>query len=129
MTQFSWDPAQHSVGVEHMDVVHREFLALARVLEDCPNSQFADRLRALVDHTEKHFAAEEREMRETACPSLAEHAAEHARLLADLRRFQQAVERGRPAMARAFVEDGLADWFAIHLATMDSALAAHLRGG
>lgn len=129
MSPFSWDAARHSVGVEHMDVIHQEFLELARRLEDCPSSLFAERLQALVVHTEGHFAAEEREMRETGCPSLAEHAAEHARLLADLRRFQQAVAKGRPAMARAFVEDGLAEWFANHLATMDSALATHLRGG
>ena len=30
-------------------------------------------------------------------------------------------------MARAFLEDGLAAWFANHLATMDAALAAHLK--
>ncbi|MCB1918075.1 MAG: hemerythrin family protein [Rhodocyclaceae bacterium] len=129
MTQFTWDPARHGVGVEHMDAIHQEFLALARRLEGCPNSLFASRLQALVEHTEAHFAAEEREMRETECPTLAEHEAEHARLLADLRRFQQSVARGRPAMARAFVEEGLADWFEHHLATMDAALATYLRGG
>ncbi len=127
MNQFEWDEARHGVGVEDMDRVHREFLALARSLEDCPTSLFAERLEALVRHTEQHFAGEEAAMRESACPSLTEHVAEHGRLLADLRRFSLAVQRGRPAMARAFLEDGLAAWFVNHLATMDAALAAHLK--
>jgi len=127
MSQFNWDPDRHGLGVEHMDRIHQAFLALARELEDCPASQFAQRLESLVRHTEEHFAAEEKEMRATDCPMLQEHAAEHARLLSDLRRFLQAVQRGRPAMARAFLQDGLAPWFDSHLGTMDAALAAHLR--
>lgn len=128
MSQFSWDDKRHGLGVEHMDRIHREFLTIARELEDCPNSLFPERFGALVVHTEAHFAAEEAEMRQTGCPTLVEHLAEHARLLTDLRRFDRAVQAGRPAMARAFLGDGLANWFDNHLATMDAALAMHLRG-
>ena len=56
MSQFDWDEARHGLGVEAMDGVHREFLALARALEDCPSSLFAERLAELAHHTEAHFA-------------------------------------------------------------------------
>ncbi|MCB1956636.1 MAG: hemerythrin family protein [Rhodocyclaceae bacterium] len=126
MSQFDWDATRHGLGIPEMDQTHQEFLALVRALEDCPSGRFAERLEALVQHTEKHFSAEEEAMRRSRCPSLAEHAEEHARLLADLRRFSRSVQKGRPAMARAFLDNGLSDWFANHLATMDAALAAHL---
>jgi len=41
--------------------------------------------------------------------------------------MQRAVQRGRLALPRAFVKQGLEEWFALHLSSMDAALAAHLK--
>lgn len=126
MTQFRWDPRQHLLGVESIDSTHQDFLALAGALEGASSADFPRLFDEFVRHTAEHFAGEERLMRDSACPTLAEHAAEHRRVLADLERFLRSLQRGRSAMARAFVRDSLREWFENHLASMDSALAMHL---
>jgi hemerythrin len=58
---------------------------------------------------------------------LQEHRGEHRRVLAELRTLGQRAAAGRLALGRAYVRERLPDWFALHAATMDSALAAHLK--
>jgi hypothetical protein len=41
--------------------------------------------------------------------------------------MNRAVQRGRLLLPRAFVKQGLEEWFNQHLASMDAALAAHLK--
>ena len=41
--------------------------------------------------------------------------------------MHRAVQRGRIALPRAFVKQGLEEWFSLHLSSMDAALAAHLK--
>lgn len=66
-------------------------------------------------------------MRISRFPALGEHEGEHHRVYGDLVQMHRAVQRGRLALARAYVRTGLADWFMLHIASMDSALAAHLK--
>lgn len=126
MSRYDWNDERHALGVATMDATHREFLELARAIESGPPAEFAARFEELVEHTRAHFAAEEALMRETACPGLREHEADHGRVLGDLGRFLQSVAKGRPAMARAYIASGLSEWFDLHVATMDAQLAAHL---
>jgi hemerythrin len=66
-------------------------------------------------------------MRISRFPALNEHEAEHHRIYGDLVQMQRAVERGRLTLPRAFVRDALEEWFRLHVASMDAALAAHLK--
>lgn len=59
--------------------------------------------------------------------ALLEHKGEHRRVLGELLQFEQRAKRGLVPFARAFVNERLLPWFELHLVTMDSALAAHLR--
>jgi hemerythrin-like metal-binding protein len=117
------------LGVPAMDRTHREMADLVNRMADCSNASFVYLYPDLVSHTHTHFATEELLMRETRFPASAEHKSEHARVLGELHAFGQRLATGRIAMARAYVAEQLPAWFAVHLATMDSALAAHVSAG
>lgn len=121
-----WADERHSLGVEEMDGTHREFAALVEALAQAGDEDFPILFQKLVGHTRLHFAEEGRLMRLCKFPAIAEHEGEHARVLGDLMQFNRNVRRGRLPLARAYVCSGLPEWFELHLATMDRALAAHL---
>jgi len=121
-----WNPARHQLGIEAMDDTHREFVTLLSELGSADDSRFAPLFSRLVEHCRRHFAEEGRLMRQCQFAALGEHEGEHFRLLGDLLQFQRAIQRGRPALARGYVRDGLMQWFETHLAAMDAALAARL---
>lgn len=118
---------RYDLGVEEMDGNHREFLALLEALRDAGDEDFIFLFQKLVDHTRLHFAEEGRLMRLCKFPALAEHEGEHFRVLGDLMQFNRSVKRGRLPLARAYARSGLNEWFDLHLATMDQALATHLK--
>lgn len=117
-----------SLGIPDMDRTHHEFLDLCARTRQADAATFAAHLRALRDHTLVHFANEEALMRESAFPATAEHSSEHQRVLGELDRFLARAEAGSQALARAWLVDQVPEWFRSHLLSMDSALAAHLKG-
>jgi hemerythrin len=121
----SWDEKRHPLGVDEMDATHREFVALVEALAQADDEHFRFLFQKLVEHSRLHFAEEGRLMRLCKFPALGEHEGEHFRVLGELLQFNRAIQRGRLALARAYVKSGLPEWFELHLATMDSALSAH----
>jgi hemerythrin-like metal-binding protein len=121
-----WNAERHALGIEAMDATHREFVALLDALARADDAGFAPLFGCLVEHCRRHFAEEGRLMRQCRFAALGEHEGEHFRLLGELLQFQRAIQRGRPALARGYVRDGLMHWFETHLATMDAALALRL---
>lgn len=118
---------RHALGVAEMDATHREFVALAAELAAADDARFPARYAALLEHTRAHFAAEDARMRATRFPAIGEHTNEHQRVLGELMAFGRGVQAGRLKLARAYVRESLPGWFDLHLATMDAALAAHLK--
>jgi hemerythrin len=125
--RLTWNEGRHDLGQEEMDADHREFLALLEILNDAGDAEFPVMFQKLVDHIRLHFVREGRLMRLEKFPALGEHEGEHHRVLGELLQFNRAVKRGRLPLARAYVRIGLPEWFELHLSTMDSALAAHLK--
>ncbi len=123
----AWDEAAHALGVAEMDATHQEFVALVAMLADCDDADFVGLFGKLLGHCRAHFTNEGRLMRISRFPALNEHEGEHHRVYGDLMQMHRAVQRGRIVLARAFVKKGLEEWFTLHLATMDAALAAHLK--
>jgi len=117
----------HCLGVPDMDETHREFVALVNRLGESGKAVFMPRFRELVRHTEEHFSAENALMQESGFPAMREHMDEHRQVLGDLQRMLGRVEAGSTALARAYVSEQLPAWFRLHVITMDSALAAHLK--
>jgi hemerythrin len=125
--KLAWNEARHGLGQAEMDAEHREFLALLDILNDTDDAEFPVLFQKLVDHVRLHFVTEGRLMRLEKFPALGEHEGEHHRVLGELLQFNRAVKRGRLPLARGYVRIGLPEWFELHLSTMDSALAAHLK--
>jgi hemerythrin len=118
---------QYQLGNQQMDAVHREFVNQCVETLACTGGEFARRFQCLFEHTHKHFADEEVQMLSSGYSALAEHRADHQRILGDMDRFNQRIAAGRSAMARAWLNDSLPTWFDIHARTMDSSLVAHLQ--
>ncbi len=115
-----------AVGELAMDGDHRELAGLLEGVAGLPAPQLLERLAAVVAHTEAHFAREEQWMSDTAFPLLAEHRAEHRRMLGELQMLQRRARRTNLPMVRAFLAERLPEWLEQHIRGVDSALAAHL---
>ena len=121
-----WVETRDALGRDDMDPTHREFAALVNRLATVDGASFAGLFATLAEHTQRHFAAESVLMESSGFPARAEHEGEHARVLAEMTQIARRVERGVRAFGRAYVRERLPEWFALHLVTMDAALAAHL---
>ena len=121
-----WDEARFVLGREEMDTTHREFVDLLNRLAAADGAEFMGLFVELAQHTRNHFAAESVRMVASGFPARAEHEGEHDRVLGEVEQIGRRVERGNLAFGRAYVRERLPEWFTLHLATMDAALAAHL---
>jgi len=125
--QAKWDEARHTLGMEEIDNTHREFITQVDALISADNAEFPALFQALVTHTREHFMAEGKLMRESKYRGLPEHEAEHHRVLGELQQLNRTLKRGHLPLVRAYVKEGLPEWFDTHLAMMDGALAMHLK--
>lgn len=114
------------LGNEDMDGMHREFMTLLATLDQADNHSFAALFSQLIAHTQAHFEQEQEFMAACGFSAVQEHRAEHTKILGELAQFEKRVLKGNTVMARAYVRDRLPEWFALHVATMDSALVAAL---
>ncbi|HTN48281.1 MAG TPA: hemerythrin domain-containing protein [Burkholderiaceae bacterium] len=121
-----------AVGIASIDTLHEECeLALAGLADalrpGATREQCAAALLSLQEHLMRHFAHEESLMAASAFPPGACHQREHASVLevvVEVRRRHEAGDSDTaPRLAAALLE-----WFEIHAASMDAALALWLNG-
>jgi hemerythrin-like metal-binding protein len=124
--QAVWDAARHTLGVDEIDHAHQEFIQQVAELIAASDAEFPVLFQALINHTREHFMAEGQLMRAAKYQGLAMHEGEHHRVLGELQQLNRTLKRGRLPLVRAFVKQGLPEWFDIHLSMMDAALVAHL---
>jgi hemerythrin-like metal-binding protein len=122
-----WDESRHTLGLDELDTTHREFIAQVAALIAASNAEFPALFQALVNHTSAHFKAEGQLMRSSKYRGLPEHEGEHHRVLGELQQLNRSLKRGHLPLVRAYVKEGLPEWFDTHLAMMDAALAMHLK--
>ena len=120
-----WDE-RFALGVADMDATHCEFIDLAEALLAAPDESFPLLFKTLHEHTRRHFEHEGKLMMSCRFPAIAEHNSEHLRVLGELAQVARSMAAGRLGMAREYARN-LPIWFAIHLATMDAALAGCLK--
>lgn len=111
------------LGVAEIDADHAESIARWKIARDAVPSEFLGRLTDFVDHLAEHFAREEALMTAIGYREFAHHAAEHARVIAEGRRFCAQVAAGRTMMARAYATDMVPDWLRRHIVMFDSDVA------
>lgn len=120
---FTWNEQHHSLNLPEMDQTHREFAALLGRAQAAPDGELLPILDELLAHTRSHFAHEAEMMAACALGSRNEHEGEHRWVLGELEQMRSRAEKGRFPFVRAYLADGVPDWFRNHLATMDADLA------
>ncbi|MFO0583822.1 MAG: hemerythrin family protein [Anaeromyxobacter sp.] len=120
-----------AVGVDDIDEQHRELFRRAGELVVALKGGRRTDVGALVEYlgeyADRHFAAEEALMRETAYPGLERHRARHEEFRADLRRYVGEYERkGATPLVTLTLHNWLSDWLRGHVSTADVDVGAHV---
>jgi len=120
-----------SSGQESVEVHHRVQASLVDLLEELlrrggDRALAEETLTRLVDFTAAHFQTEESLMRQHGFPQAQEHAGEHGRLLAAVRRIRAAHAAGDPRGADLVGE--LRSWLMDHVHAMDASFLEWLAG-
>ena len=125
MTAFTWSEAL-ALKQPRMDQTHREFIELLQELSAALLAGSADLdrpLAGLLEHTEAHFAQEERWMADIGFAPENCHTFQHAHVLQVLREVRRVLaDDGDTGLVRTLVDE-LARWFVGHAQMMDAALA------
>lgn len=124
---FNWSDSDFSLNLSVMDDTHREFIDLYNKAVVVNDHDFPELFEQLVSHTINHFTNEDRLMEQSHFPAISEHKSEHQRVINELNYFQNKVKENKFSFPRFYLKDRIPSWFKLHLATMDSALAAHLK--
>jgi hemerythrin-like metal-binding protein len=127
MSLINWNDQEFLLGVGVMDDTHHEFIDLVNELAMADDRTFKGLFDTLITHTLQHFEQEERLMLDSAFPAINEHKDEHQRILGELNQFKKRVDKGLLSFGRSYINDRMPGWFRLHAASMDSALAAHLK--
>lgn len=125
MAHLEWSDALH-LDLPLMDDVHREFVDLLAAVDTAADAQLLPAWRALVDHTDHHFAQEDRFMVATRFASGNCHTTQHRVVLQVMREATTRAQQGDLQVLRVMASE-LAQWFVQHAQSMDAALALHLR--
>jgi len=114
------------LGHGFMDDTHREFVACVEQLSLASEENTIAVLEDLLTHTERHFAEENRWMEESGFPPIHCHTDEHSRVLDSLKQVLAIAQQNNPGIGKITAKE-LESWFVLHAATMDAALASHMR--
>ncbi|GHU42237.1 hypothetical protein AGMMS50289_06610 [Betaproteobacteria bacterium] len=109
-----------------MDDMHKEFIERVNALALADDASVLTAMKDLLHHFERHFAQENHWMNESDFPPLHCHVGEHERVRAGLQSIIRVVENGNPCLGKTIARE-MESWFDHHAATMDTALARHMR--
>lgn len=115
----------YAVGIPSIDALHVELEERLAALINA-GGDATDELAALQEHLQRHFSHEESLMARTEFPMADCHAREHASVIevvSEVRRLLAAGDRG--PLGR--LGPAMLEWFAVHAAGMDAALANFLK--
>ncbi|WP_422844916.1 hemerythrin domain-containing protein [Acidovorax sp. M2(2025)] len=125
MAQLEWSDAL-ALDLPVMDDIHQEFVDLLAAVDRADDAALLPAWRALVDHTDHHFAQEDAWMASTRFASGNCHSMQHKVVLQVMREGTARAEQGDLKPLRIMASE-LALWFPQHAQSMDAALALHVR--
>lgn len=111
---------------DDIDEDHQSFVQITEQLKSAGTEDFKKLFNTLLLHTEKHFHSEELLIEQYSYPGKSEHCGEHNRVLGELRQLNERVQKGRLAMARAYINDRVEEWLHQHIINMDAALVKYI---
>lgn len=114
--------AASRLGIASLDRSHQELMNAFLTLQALPDNQFLRRYPELVATIELDFRQEESMMERLDLPSFQAHMEQHARVLNALHHAAASLMQGDIATGRRAIML-LADWFPLHIDTMDRQLA------
>lgn len=129
MTLLEWRD-EFRIGIEEVDQEHEQLIGLINALHAALRGERSgERVEAFLGEIyadiSAHFALEEKNMRSRGYDALAEHKADHERLLDVLRGLMDEQADGHLLDDQAFAQR-LADWFSDHFRTHDARLHRNL---
>ena len=130
MTLLTWNHAC-SVGVRAMDDQHGILMATVNalrlaLLRGAGRERISELLDEFIEFVRMHFWSEEQLMEQTAFAGLAEHRAEHHRMLANILQAAHRLQYGDGVQLRPLL-CGLHQGFLHHMETFDQKYAPWLR--
>ncbi len=122
---------EYGTGIEDVDDEHRDLIDIINRLHDLLLAENAKLtvpafFDGLLRGVSAHFALEERIMDESGYAELAEHRADHDRLLGEIRELKEAFEQAEE-IDSVELAMRLEPWFSRHFATHDLQLHRTLR--
>ena len=120
-----WGERLHT-GDARMDETHAEFVAQLNQLLATPADQQLPLYRHFIEHTQAHFAQEERWMVATGFAPDNCHASHHATIMETLHAVVEHYEAGDQDIINRLAQ-ALIEWFPQHAAIMDAGLALHMQ--
>ena len=124
MTTLAWTPTL-TLNDAVMDHTHVEFVELLNAVGAAGPQEIAAAMRAFVDHTEQHFAEEERWMKESGFPPLGCHQNQHNMVMQVAQEVCKRVAKGETDLGEPFAK-AVAEWFSDHVTVMDSILKQYM---
>jgi hemerythrin len=127
---FVWN-SQFSVGIKEIDRQHKALMDMANELkfELDGNRSFKTArriLKGLIDYTATHFSYEEQLMEQTDYAEMEHHKALHKRLVDDVLKYNERVERGDEQVLGELMSF-IKDWLIEHIQKTDNKLGSHLQ--
>lgn len=125
MSLIAWRD-EFSLGVESVDVEHREMIELINALDTsmqdgASQDDVVETLGEIHARISAHFALEEKIMRDAGYEKLATHKADHERLLDRLLNVIDSVDE-EGSYERTALSDYLNGWFSVHFRVHDARL-------
>ena len=117
----------YALGVELLDVQHREMVRLINlVLDPGAGDSAGARLDALIAHLRRHFETEEVFLRAIDYPLTEEHCREHTLQMAEFVDLRRSIARGGEAVG-AEIRAEVRQWFFNHVVAEDRRFGAYYR--
>ncbi len=127
-----WHPSL-SVGIELIDEQHKEWFNRAERLFDAgkkgqAKEYIGELLEFLDSYTKKHFADEERYMRQLNYPGLEEQKKAHAAFIAQLAKLQKDYDASGGSISVIINANRIViDWLTKHISNMDRQIGEFVR--
>lgn len=128
----AWDSSM-TTGVASVDAQHKELFRQVAALKDAmTQGKGRDEIQRLLEflakYVLKHFAEEEQQMEQYACPAAAANKAAHAEFVAQLKQFKSRFD-AQGAVATLVIElhDVATRWLVQHIKGIDTQLLAAVK--
>jgi hemerythrin len=131
MALITWNDS-YSVKVKQFDEQHKKLIDLINQLHDAMKvgkggQVLGDILKALIDYTGNHFAAEERLMKLYSYPEYEQHKKEHNQLVQKVLDVQKKLQEGSAPISQA-VLTFLKEWLVNHIQGNDKKYGPFMNG-